>query len=261
MRHFKPILTGIVVTATFLLSCNSKKDVEAGNSSCKLTQEYRYVGGVKDDSVTYTYTGNKATKVQYGGGEYYTLQYNGEYVTRRNNFQSRSSTTPSDFLQVTYNTDNTVQKIESLEKASSGYAVAYRLDFSYTSGKLSKVTGYDVTNNVATKIEEYTYTYTGENITSAVYKEIATGDTEAATFTYDNKSNYFKAQNIQLLLIDAFLASDGLSFPLIMSGNNVVGLTISGVPVQITYETDSKQNLTTIKVNNQNALAYTYQCQ
>ena len=265
MKHLKPILTALVISVTFLFSCKTK-DVEGTGNSCKLVKSYFYDvsgGGAVADSVRYTYTGNLITKVQLGSGDHYTLQYNGEYVTRQNNFSGASSTTPSDFLQVTYNADNTIQKVENHEKASTGYVLSYRTDFSYTAGKIVKITSFEITNNVAKKAEEYTYTYTGENITKASYIEFSTGDTDQMSFTFDNTTNYFKKQNMQLLFTDPYLASDGLSVPLIMSANNAATITYPGVPVPIplTYQTDDKKNVTMLKVNNQPTLSYSYQCQ
>jgi hypothetical protein len=155
------------------------------------------------------------------------------------------------------------KKLRYLKKLATGFVMTERLEFTYASQKLSKLIGYDINNNTATKTYEYTYTYTGENITSASLREISSGDTESATFTFDNSTNHFKKQNIQLLFIDPFLAADGLSFPLILSANNVTAITSTGipVPVQIGYVTDSKQNLTMVKVNNQTTLSYSYQCQ
>ncbi len=262
---FTSTLTLLFVAVTFFFSCKDK-DVQSSNSSssCKVAKVYSYdfTTGSIDDSAIYTYTDNKVSKVQLSSGEYYNLVYNGAYVTRRNFYSNSSSQTSSGFEQVTYNSDNTIQKIEGMEKATTGFAMTYRYDFTYTSGKLTKLTINDITNNIATKIEDYAYTYTGENITSTKYADYTgSGSTETITYAYDNIGNYFKKQNAQILLVDPFLASDGTSFPLILSANNASSISSSGITFQITYQTDDKQNLSSVKINNQTAIRYSYQCQ
>ena len=72
------------------------------------------------------------------------------------------------------NSDGTISKIDYYDRVSgTTFAAYYRYEFSYASGKLSKVTEYDLGNSTPEKTWEYTYTYTGNNITG--YTFIATG--------------------------------------------------------------------------------------
>jgi hypothetical protein len=263
MKTLKISLLFLFTASVFFYGCKKDKDDDPAQQTCRVAKvNYFETNGAPSDSAIYTYTADKVTKVQLSEANF-TLEYNGNNVVRRNYFLSAASM-PNAYDQVTYNTDGTISRIENFERVSSNYSSVYRLDFTYTAGKLVKATYNDITNNVATKEEEYVYTYTGNNITSAVYTDF-TGSTpspQTFTYTYDTNINYFKKLNSQVFLIDLlFLDLDGSSLPLIFSGNNVLSLSGNGQSIPLSYTLDTRQNLGEIRLVNQLFARYTYQCQ
>jgi hypothetical protein len=86
MRTCK-LLTFLSLSFLFF-SCQKESNNEAQTSSgCKVTKGYDYyVNGTIADSASYTYSNNQLTKVQLNNQEYYTLDYNGDKITKRSFF-------------------------------------------------------------------------------------------------------------------------------------------------------------------------------
>ncbi len=262
MKTLKISLLFLFTASVFFYGCKKDKDDDPAQQTCRVAKvNYFETNGTAFDSAFYTYTGDKVTKVQLSDANF-TLEYNGNNVVKRNYFFSAAST-PDAYDQVSYNGDGTISKIEIFERVASNYASVYRLEFVYAGGKLSKATYSDVTNNVATREEEYVYNYAGNNISSAVYTDyLNSTPAQTLTYTYDTNENVFKKQNSQSLLIDfLFLDLDGSILPLFFSGNNVLSLSGNGQSIPLSYTLDTRQNLGEIRLVNQLFARYTYQCQ
>ncbi len=263
MKTLKISLLFLFTASVFFYGCKKDKDDNPAQQTCKVTK-VNYFGstGLPVDSAAYTYTGDKVSKVQLST-QNYTLEYSGNNVVKRNIFSSAGAT-PDAYDQVTYNSDNTINKIESFERVSANYVLVYRANFTYTSGKLTKAAFSNINNNTATVYEDYVYTYTGNNVTSSLYTDYTTSTPSSQTlnFTFDSNANYFRNQNSQFLLIDAFFADlDGLFLPLAFSDNNVLSISGTGGSIPLSYTLDSRQNLGDIRLLNQLFARYTYQCQ
>ena len=263
MKTMKISLLLLLGSSVVFNSCKKDKSDDPAQQTCKVTKvNYFGTTGAAVDSAVYTYTGDKVSKVQLSAANY-TLEYSGNNVVKRNIF-STAGATPDAYDQVTYNSDNTINKIESFERVSSNYVLVYRANFTYTGGKLTKAAFNDVNNNTPTLYEDYVYTYTGNNITSSVYTDYSgsTPSSQTLTYSFDTNTNYFKKQNSQFLLIDAFFADfDGLFLPLAFSDNNVISISGNGQSLPFSYTLDSRQNLGDIRLLNQLFARYTYQCQ
>ncbi len=260
MKSLKWLIVCTLSLTTVLMSCN--KEGNQNPAVCRVTKVYIYDSGAKEDSATYFYTGTKVSKVQLSDGNYYTIEYNGNKVAQRK-FYNGNATTPDDYDVITYNADGTPSKIESFVQINNTNVVYNRVDFSYNAGKLDKITIFDHDGTSLKKVEESTYTYTGNNITKLTRMDIASGTQRTFNYVYDDKSSYFKKQNSQFFFIDPFFIVDGFntSFaPLYFSSNNVTGLGFSGITVPFEYILDEKQNLRAIKIAGETALEYTTLC-
>ncbi len=264
MFNVKTLL--IFITATTLIFSCKKNDTES-QTTCRATKvNYFQTGSNPIDSAVYTYTGDKVSKVQLSS-QNYTIEYTGNNLTKKNYFISAAAT-PEFYDLISYNTDNTISKVETFSRSSgSTYELVWRVDFAYTGGKLTKVTSNEVNNNVSSGFDEFTYTYSGNNITSASYRDLTDPSLPAETinYSYDNNPNYLKKQNSQILLVDAFFSDlDGLFIPLVVSENNVVSISGAVGSVSVTYEIDNNQNLRDFRIMQgpqQLALSrYTYTC-
>lgn len=262
---------GLASLSATLLFTACKKDDESGSNAtpgCKVNRALLYSGGssVALDTSTYTYTGDKLSKIT-GGGEETSFEYSGDKITKIN-YLSAGTTTPDEVDQISYNSDGSISKIEYLDRVSgSSFQAYYRYEFTYTSGKLSKLTEYEVTNGVPEKTWEYIYTYTGNNITKVDETDytLTPAETASYSFSYDSNNNYYKKQNIQALLTDPYFGgADGVFLPVFYSDNNVTSIGSGPGALPISYTTDDKQNLKDVVLATPNAqfrVSYDYLCQ
>lgn len=265
MKYLKFAITLTLFTSTFFAAC--KKDDDDGDNSenaCKVsTVQYFDTTGQVAETGTYTYTGNQVTKIQYDGYNS-TFEYTGNNISKRNYFFSAGAN-PEVYDQVSYNSDGTISKVESFITAQPSYVSFFRVDFVYSGGKLNKATYYEVDGGTTTPLFESAFTYTGNNITSVKLE----GDSIQSTtidYTYDTNPNRLKKQNSQIFLVENtfnlnFLITSSLQgivfLPMAFSENNVTGVSNSTV----SYESDDRQNLKDIKLENELFIRYNYLCQ
>lgn len=249
-------------TSTFFAACKKDDDDDGDQpeNACKVSN-VQYSFGQETMNATYVYNGNQVSKVQFPDFNY-TFDYTGNNITKRNYFFSAGAK-PEIYDQVSYNTDGTISRIDTYADTSgTSYITVQRIDFSYSGGKLSKTSFYELNGAISDLYLENTYTYTGNNITSLSMKEITdTGDiTGTVNYTYDSNPNYFKKQNAQSYMIDllfnTIFLDDGSFLPMAFSENNVTKISTE----DITYESDTRQNVTNIKVGGTSIARYTYQC-
>jgi hypothetical protein len=267
MFNVKTLLL-FITASTLIFSCKKDDTNGGGTPNCRVTKvNYFETSTTPYDSAVYTYTGDKVSKVQLSSANY-TLEYTGNNITKRNFFTSAGAS-PDLYDAITYNGDNTISKIETFYRVSgSNYALFWSTEFGYTGGKLTKVTNYEVTNNVRTGFDEYTYTYTGNNITTAAYSDLTDPGSPAQNinFAYDNNPNYLKRQNSQVFLLDAFFIDPELYLflPMIFSQNNVTTITGDAGFVNVSYDLDNNQNLVNYRIMQGNTQVlrsqYTYTC-
>jgi hypothetical protein len=261
---------GLAFLGSALLFTSCKKDDDdASNNTpvCKISNEYFYEGSstTPSDTTAYTYSGDKLSKMTlYGDDLEITIEYTGDNITKRNYIVS-GSTTPIGYDQITYNSDGTISKIEIFGLVSgTTFAPVWRTEFTYTSGKISKLTEVDITSGTEEIDSEYTYTFTGNNITQVVATDPSTSQTATYNYTYDSNANYFKKHNAQAYILDSFLGNDGAFLPVFFSANNVTGLSVGSATAPISYTTDDNQNVKDVVIvtpQGQFKINYNYLCQ
>lgn len=239
---------GLAILSFTVLFTSCKKDDAAPTApACKVDKAYYFAPNATSPSSTaaYTYSGNKLNKLNIEG-EDVVFEYAGENITRRSFMASGTNTTLS-YDQIAYNADGTISRIESFGLSVEGnYEVFERVEFSYSTGKLSGLITYDLTSGSAQKTLQHAYTYTGNNITGVVETDytMATPQSYSFSYTYDSNANYYKKQNAQSLLIDPYLGGiDGAFLPLFYSANNVTVLSSDGGSLPVSYTLDERQNL------------------
>lgn len=264
MKSLNGLLIGIIATAVFFTSCS--KEGHQNEPTCQVTKVYFYDSGVKDDSATYSYMGNKVTKVQTSSTEYITYEYKGDKVVRRNFIFSGNPAVPDYHDSIAYNNDGTPARIVNFVYYNNTNFNYARVEFTYSGGKLTKAT---IFNNDGTgqfeKEEEDTYTYTGNNITALTSVDYSSGVPQSQTinYTYDNNSNYFTKQNAQFFFVDPYISTndfDATLLPLYFSANNVTGIGAGALKIPVTYILDQKNNLQQVKLNGSPLVEYVYFC-
>jgi hypothetical protein len=246
-------------------SCKKDDDDAPAAVTCKLAKSvyFNTQTGAKVDSAAYTYTGDKITKAtspQY----YYTYEYSGDRVSKRNGFKT-GQTTSEFYQQYTYNTDGTISKVEVLVPGGASGQVVDRTEFIYNAGKIQRIDYVDLSSGTAEKYLEATYTYTGNNITTVLFKDLSVSPAETLTLTYayDSNNNFLKKQNNQIYLLDPLFIDfiDPTLLPLAISANNPTSIVVGATTLPVTYSQDDKQNLKDIKLSAKSLVEYGYQCQ
>lgn len=252
MKLTKTLGLGLLGSSLLVFSC--KKDDAPGQTPvCKVDKAVYYAPNATtpSNSATYFYTGNKVSKLNVEGDEL-VFEYTGDKISKRS-FVVSGSASPEGYEQIAYNSDGTISRIESFGYfQDAGFQAYERVDFAYTSGRLSRLSTYDLTSGTAKKILEHTYTYSGNNISRVDETDHSMGNpaTYSYNYTYDSQPNYYQKQNAQSLLIDPFLGGvDGAFLPLFNSANNVTAISSNDGSISIGYTLDDRQNLKEVALN------------
>lgn len=251
MRKVSALSILSVFTLSLLVfnSCQKGPDDTAPEikSKCQRSKAYYFnLAGDVGDSMVYTYTDNKLSKIS-NADLYVTIEYTNNKITKKNYYETGSSELGG-YDTITYNTDGTISTIKFyVNFIGPPFTQFHQYDFSYTNGKLTKfeLQEYDVFTQQLELHESTTYTYTGNNITKAVFTDHAAAGSleDTYVYTYDNNENYFTKNDA--LLTDAFFfeAFQGPFLPLVMSFNNVTNVYDGLGDYPITYKLDSNNNL------------------
>lgn len=264
MKGLKFFASALVCSGLFFSSCQKEADETQVDENCKRNKGYYYNdNGTIEDSATYTYTGNNITRVTTSTNAY-TLEYNNNNVVRRN-YYNLGSNTIIGYDAISYNGGNQITKIERYDGAGTAATNWQNIEISYASGKVTKVIITEKSGSAFVPTYEYTYVYTGENITSVAEKEMINGQSATYTYTYafDTKENYFKNTSSQFITTEPLFSEfDGSILPLFLSANNATAITLPILPIQlpIAYEVDTKANVTGVNVLGQPLIKYFYTC-
>ena len=256
-----------MATALLFTSCKKDDKDEPAVVTCKLAKSvyFNTSTGARSDSATYTYTGDKITKAT-SSKYYFNFEYSGDRISKRSGIQT-GQTTAGYYQQFTYNSDGTLAKMESFEPSTGGtYAIYNRVVYTYNAGKIQKVEYFEVSGTTAEKLEEYAFTYTGNNVTQVIFTDVTANQSLTVTYTYDTNNNYFKKQNGQVYIIDPFFTDqygdvDVVSLPFAISANNATGISVATQSATYGYNLDDKQNLKSLSVAGKALVEYGYQCQ
>lgn len=227
---------------------------------CKLLKGIYYQNDLAVDSAAFVYNDTLIVKTNEASGRYYTFEYSNNNLVKRNHFL-KGATQASAYTDFTYNAENNLTAIETYDgttKVRSYY-------FSYTSGKLNRVIAKRFSSITGTDIidYEYTYTYSGENITQAtIVQNTGTGsETVIVNYTYDNSENHLKKRTHAFLVEPYYFSKEGTLYPYFFSKNNLTGLVYnSGTNSPHTYLANSSGYLTQIIIGGKVAVRYGYEC-
>lgn len=266
MRNIKALFAYFLI-ATSIIACQKEPDesiLDEPQLTCTLQKaEIMDGSGGIEDSGVYTYTNSMVSKIEFTN-LYYTFQYTGTKVSRRN-YYTPGVVAPIGYDNVTYNGDGTVQKVETFIGAPGlpNPILVLGFDFVYTGGKLTRWTEkIDSTGSGQPLIPyyEYNYTYTGNNITRYIENDIFGNIKDTVDFQFDNVANHF-AKNPNALFTDIFFNElNGQLAPFVFSANNVIKLSGTGGDLNIGYTLDNNKNLKELLVEGQVASRYTYKC-
>lgn len=267
-------LSVLLITATLFTACNKEPENDVDNQSgtgadCRPFKVYLYgfTGSVPFiDTLVYTYSDANVTNIT-GPKYYFTYEYAGGHIIKRNYFDSLSATTSTDYDTVSYNSDGTVSKIQSYSYDDvNDWKYEDRYEFTYNADKLVKLTYTDYWNDEPSGDKDtHFYTYTGNNITrdSVVEDRSTWSDVSVYHYTYDDQKNHFNKSGANALFHSAIAMDlDGVMLPFFFSSNNVTGAR-EGDDVEemkFSYTTDTKGNVQQMKVDGITGAVWEYQC-
>ncbi|HEX6334405.1 MAG TPA: hypothetical protein VFZ78_09275, partial [Flavisolibacter sp.] len=216
--------------------------------------------GSFNDSVRLTYTGSQVTDARYNSS-YKTFQYSGDRPVRITDYSNAG--TMIQYYQFSYNSDGTLSSIESFQQVGASVAKVKLVNYTYTSGKLTKIASHQVSGGVVNpNAQEYAITWTGNNATQLVYTDNLFGyPPETITLSYDNQPNYLKPVGDYFWMYDASAATylDETMLILYSTANNIIQISNSGFSVTRTYAVNAGQKLTGITWGNITE-TFVYEC-
>ena len=266
IRSLLPLL---IVGAFVLPSCQKEPDgsvLTPPTPKCQLVRaEYLDGQGGIDDTSGYVYSGDRLTLIKHMNHSN-SLEYTNDRISRKN-YQNNGSASPDAYDQFTYNPDGTLSKADFFVYGSGMVPVLLiSVEITYSGGKPTKVTEKADTSAAGTgplvALYEYTYTYTGNNITRTVVKELIGNVSETIDYEYDSNTNFFPKNPPAILTDILFEDYAGDLLPLVFSANNVTKVIQTGGPtVNVSYVTDTNKNLTELRINGIPIVKYYHNCQ
>jgi hypothetical protein len=270
-HHFAALLLATVLFAACNKEDQEEKDEEPNTGTvCRPSTVYLY--GISNsgdfiDTLLYTYADAGVAKVT-GPDYYFTFDYSGGRIVRRNYFEKSNGTAMEQetYETITYNSDGTIAKVESYYLDSNSPELDYLYEFTYSSGKLTKHTFTWYLDGVPSGYTDtHFYTYTGNNITrdSVVQSDPYGTDTELYYYTYDTAENHFSKSGTNALFHSAIaMDMDGGMLPFFFSANNVIKFREApdDDETHFSYTTDAKGNLTMMKLDDMPGVVWKYEC-
>lgn len=262
----KSFLMVVVCITMMLMSCQPDQTNPVDIQHCKVVTGYYYGGsGGINDSVAFTYTGNKLTRAE-GNDEYVLFFYTGDNIISRRFYEK-----PGDLFEgvdsVEYDGSNKITRFTSWEYPSSFNFDSVRAvyNFSYSGNQINNITETDIYMDGTTDVTHYAFSVNG----SGNYDKILIADQDniiydSIMYTYDANPNYFKLAHPHFFLFEPFFQLHvGLvpHLPYFYSQNNVIKYTIySNVDYNIVYGLDSLHNVTSLDMGGFEYMKYKYSC-
>ena len=266
IRSLLPLL---IVSAFVLSSCQKEPDgsvLTPPTPKCQLVRaEYLDGQGGVDDTSGYVYSGDRLTLIKHMNHSN-SLEYTNDRISKKF-YQDAGSASPDAYDQFIYNPDGTLSKADFYVYGAGQVPVLLiSIEITYSGGKPTKVTEKVDTTSAGTgpliAIYEYTYTYTGNNITRTAVKDLIGNTTQNVDYEYDSNANFFPKSPSTLLTDLLFEDYAGDLLPLVFSTNNVTRIVPPGAPaVNVSYVTDSNKNLTELRINGMAIVKYSHKCQ
>ena len=265
----RPLLLLLSVLSLLVISCQKEPDgsvLTPPTPKCQLVRaEYLDGQGGVDDTSGYVYSGDRLTMIKHMGHNN-SLEYTNDRISKKF-YQDNGSASADAYDQFTYNPDGTLSKADFYVYGPGQVPVLLiSIEITYSGGKPTKVIEKADTSSAGTgplvALYEYTYTYTGNNITRTVAKELIGNVSENIDYEYDSNSNFFPKNPSTLLTDLLFEDYAGDLLPLVFSANNVTRVIQPGGPsVNVSYVTDTNKNLTELRINGIPIVKYYHKCQ
>jgi hypothetical protein len=248
------------------VACQKDPDETLDPPNCKLESIFYYnENGTVGDTAKIEYNGDLISKVSYG--DYYVIPEYANGLISKRNFFLPGSTTLLAYDVFTYNPDSTISKVEAfiVSPQSPVPYPSYHHVFSWTGKKLDKLEYHADTSGSgpALLVEDY-FTYTGDNITRVINRDLEFQYSDTLDYTYDGNSNYYR-KNPSLWLTDLLFADFiSITLPFALSANNVTSVAQdagTAIPSVITYSTTSREEIQTLIIDGGTFSRYNYKCQ
>jgi hypothetical protein len=246
------------------LACQKEPEDTLVPTVCKLEFIYYYNNGAVEDTVGIEYNGDQVSRLNYS--DYYIVpEFQNDLVTKRN-YYLKGTTQIARVDHFTYNPDNTLSRIEAFPAAGGQQSATpiYKYVFSWVGNQLALFEFHmDTSGTGAVELSEEFFTYTGNNISRTIYRELNGGYSDTTNFFYDSKINYY-GKNPVLWFTDLLFADlNGLVLPFALSENNVVSLdqNVPGSTIAVTYGETDKQDIESLTIDGDLFSRYKYKCQ
>lgn len=261
--------TILLSLSIFLLNACSKNDNSNTNQqnppvintkNCKLVKGI-YFNPNKNafDTSQFIYSDTLLVRLnEIQNNRYYTFVYNNGRIVKRNHIVVNS--TESAYTLFTYDAQGKLTDIEIFDDKNNKNR-SYIL--SYSGDKLAKAIENRYTSFGTGYVEnEYTYTYTGDNISRSTIFSPLNSQTSVVNYTYDNQENHLSKRKNTLLVEPYFFTKEGTLYPYFFSSNNLLTVVYNGVPSGGTHKwvTNTGGYLTDLFLDNKLIVRYEYNC-
>lgn len=259
----------LIIPVSVLLFIACQKDVSEPPidpiPQCRIETGYYYGGGgMLFDSAVFTYSADsKLMKVE---SEFESVHYSytGDKITLRK-FYDRAT---NDLLSIDtiYYTGDNISRIGTVDYNSMWIldTLFTNITFSWQNGRLNKVSYVEYNSYFIDSIITAVYTNAAGNIEKLSFLDEFGEAYDSILYQYDAVPNYFRRANPHFLLIDPFFqlwAGFEPHLAMFYSTNNVTRFTIYGTDdYQITYDLDSTNNISGIKMDGEDYVKYKYSC-
>jgi hypothetical protein len=262
MRSYYVLVAGLVCC---FLACQKEPDASLLTpASCKLDEIFYYSGGsVPEDTVSYEYTGDIVSTVNYS--DYYVeLSYSGDRIVKRNYFLNGTTALVA-YDDLIWNGDGTLSRVD-VYVADPGLPapfLIFQYTFTYTGGKLSHAeTKVDTSGTGPVPVIESYFMYTGNNISQVIQNDLLNSAADTLNYTHDANQNYYSKNPALWLSDNLFSDFNGYLLPFALSANNVTALiSTSGDNIPVTYEATDQEHIKTISIEGDLLARYNYKCQ
>jgi hypothetical protein len=263
-------LTASVLAVLTMVFYACQKEIgpypETPTTACHIDMGYYYGGsGGINDSVAFTYTGNRVTRAE-GRDDIVTYRYDGENIIGRS-FYEKPGMVFWSVDSISYDAANRVSRIVNWSYPSSYTYDTTREEFRfyYVGNKLSLVKEYSEIVNYY--IDSAFYTFYPDAAGNLQKFTIGDGTVvyDSVLYQFDNNPNYFRMAHPHFYLFDPFFELQvGLisHMPYFYSTNNVTNFNVYGsFDYPIVYGLDSLQNVTSLDMGGFEYIKYRYSCQ
>ena len=233
--------------------------------TCKPDKIYYYDAGSLYDSVSYVYFNDRLMEVHYAYDSFFTaLEYKNELISKRN-YVIEGSNQIFAFDKINYNPDSTLKSVQFYYIFPGVQFLFQEYEFTWTNGKLNGLLHKIDTSGTGSgtiPYLRYTFSYTGENISTTVEEDLFEQESNTYNYTYNNTRNYYRQMPVLFLTDNLFFGFDGSLLPFGISMNNVTGFSLTGVGSRtVSLVPDANGGPKQLLIDGEQIAQYFYTCQ